>query len=198
MKLKISPNIALPTKYGILNFKLFRSKIPNKEAIIVHHTNTFEDIDTVHVRIHNSCVFSETLGTMDCDCSSQLIDFLKKIESNNGLLLYVYDEGRGAGLMNKIKAINLQQELGINTAQAYEKLNLQLDKEDYLFESEILKAILPNKKIILHTNNPKKVEGLKINDINVINRQPLVKAINETIIKYLLEKANVLDHDIEL
>ncbi len=194
MTLESSPTIQLPTSQGRLHLTYYSNSI--KEAIVIYKSMDFEN--SINLRIHNSCVFSESFRTTDCDCRDQLQKFLELIGESNGLLIYVFDEGRGTGLKNKFEAINIQQSKGLNTLEAFEILGLAPDKTDYFFESEILKNLLPNREFTLHTNNPRKLEALVKNGIFIIKRNASVVVSNETVRKYLKGKADNLNHDIDL
>lgn len=189
-----SPTVSLPTAYGIYNYTFFESD--GNRAILVSNLN--REHTEIQLRIHNSCVFSEALGAIDCDCNNQLNMFLQVIGSAPGALLYVYDEGRGAGLMNKFKAINIQQQEGLNTVQAYEKLGLKVDKDAYIFESAILKQVGLVAGLVLYTNNPRKKSALEANGISLLRVEPIIKISNDLVANYLEEKGDILNHDIEL
>lgn len=194
--LTLSSKIQLQTEYGDLNF--IHASLNNKEALVVFKKYDINQ-DALLVRIQSSCVFSETFHTIDCDCASQLASSLKLISEENGLVIYIYDEGRGAGLFNKIEAIKLQQDKSINTVQAFNELGLKADERAFEIAIEIMKTLVaPETEIELLTNNPYKSERLIENGIKVTKIRPIIEIGNEITRQYLLEKKEVLGHLIDI
>jgi len=150
------------------------------------------------VRVQSSCVFSEAIEAIDCDCASQLHASLDLIGAGGGIVIYTYEEGRGAGLRNKIEAVKLQQDHGYDTARAFARLGFLPDPRSYEAAAAILHSLLrPSQEVKLLTNNPSKTEALIRAGINIIDVIPLVIRSNETVARYLAEKARVLGHVIE-
>jgi len=153
----------------------------------------------VIVRIHSSCVFGESFGAADCDCGSQLKAALRLVGEEGGLVAYFYQEGRGAGLQTKMRAIGLQQEENLDTAAAYVRLGLIPDPRDFNSAAAVLGRILGNdREIVLLTNNPKKLHSLRQRQLNVVGSRPLVIIPTDEVRLYLREKVRVLDHQIDL
>src|SRR5580698_7583519 len=125
--LEIGHGISLETENGIFSFRY--ASLNSREALIV--ANILEGENKIKVRIHSSCVFSESFHTIDCDCSDQLNDAIKSIGKEKGVIIYLFEEGRGVGLKKKIEAIRIQKELGLNTAEAFERLGFKSDERSF-------------------------------------------------------------------
>ena len=183
----------LPTEYG--NFKAIVyecSKGLHHIALVKGKINGKNDI---LVRVHSECVTGEVFHSLRCDCQQQLDKALKLIAKDDGVLLYLRQEGRGIGLVNKIKAYALQDK-GMDTVEANEKLGFKADARDYTVGTQIL-ADLGIKRIKLITNNPKKIEGLERYGIKIVERVPLIIKPNTTNKKYLEAKKKKLGHYLE-
>lgn len=191
---EVGQEISLETEYGLFSFRY--ASLNSREALIV--SNNPDKENKINVRIQSSCVFSETFHALSCDCSDQLIDSIKLIGKEKGVIIYLFDEGRGVGLKKKIEAIRIQNELGLNTAEAFEKLGFKSDERNFELAISILKNLYSGREIELITNNPLKVEKLRESGINISTIVYSVHSKNETIKNYLLEKKNVLGHIIEL
>jgi GTP cyclohydrolase II len=126
------------------------------------------------VRVQSSCLFSESFWAADCDCALQLQTALGRIGADGGVLLYFYEEGRGAGLMAKFKAIELQQVQGLDTRRAYECLKMKVDARSYEAAAGVLRQLLNDSPICLLSNNPDKFDGLKRHGVNVVVRERLI------------------------
>lgn len=145
------------------------------------------------VRIHSRCLTGDTLASLRCDCRDQLEASLEYINGKGcGILVYLDQEGRGIGLANKIKAYSLQDE-GMDTVEANQHLGFRDDLRDYHVAAEILKN-LGVTEIDLLTNNPQKVEDLKLHGITVKNRMPLVIKPNKYNSRYLETKREKMHH----
>jgi GTP cyclohydrolase II len=195
-ELVISEPILLPTKFG--SFLIRHIKLRDREGVVLFSEKQFTN--PVLVRVQSSCLFSESFLANDCDCSLQLQETLKIIATEGGLLIYLYEEGRGAGLEFKIKAIKVQQDLGYDTASAYKYLGIKSDVRNHEIAASVISSFLgENSCIELLTNNPAKVKALEEAGINVLKRRSLICNINETISNYLTEKStflgHILDHD---
>lgn len=189
--LHIGQPIQLKTKYA--EFQASYISWGGNEGVAVFRGLPFPE--PCPVRIHSSCLFSEALGSNDCDCASQLSEALRIIAESGGLLVYTYEEGRGAGLRTKMEAIKLQRDEGVDTASAYHRLGLSRDLRDWQFQSMVLRQLLPpNHPVVLLTNHPGKVDSLRNFGVNVIERRSLVIAQNPEVTRYLEEKSQVLGH----
>ena len=182
----------LPTKYGHFMLHLFRSDIDEHDhiAIIKGEISTNEP---VLVRVHSECLTGDLLGSLRCDCGDQLHTALQMIENQGrGILLYMRQEGRGIGLANKIKAYALQEH-GKDTVEANEVLGYKPDLRDYGIGAQILFE-LGVRKILLLTNNPKKIVGLEGYGLRVVERIPIEIHPNANNLKYLATKRDKLGH----
>jgi GTP cyclohydrolase II len=190
---KIGEPISLPTPFGELQVR--HVTVGGHEGVVITGSNDFTS--PVPVRIQSSCLFSESILATNCDCAAQLHAALE-IVSTGGLLVYLYEEGRGAGLKAKIDAIKIMKERECDTAQAYRFLNLDPDLRNYeTAASIVLKIIGTEREIVLITNNPHKVSALLAHDLRIVSRRPLVCRVNDAVDRYLEEKARVLGHKLE-
>lgn len=151
------------------------------------------DGEPVLARVHSECLTGDALFSMRCDCGAQLQAALKRIaEEGRGALLYLRQEGRGIGLLNKVKAYKLQDE-GADTVEANEKLGFGADMRDYSICKNMLDQ-LQIKQVKLMTNNPRKMNALTDQGIDVVERIPLQTGQNPHNAKYLATKAGKLGH----
>lgn len=144
------------------------------------------------VRIHSECLTGDLLGSMRCDCGAQLEKSLDVITREKGVLIYLRQEGRGIGLINKLKAYNLQDE-GLNTIDANHQLGFDTDEREYDIAIFILKD-LGIRRIRLLTNNPEKVNSLSREGIEIVDRIPLMIQPNEDNEEYLRVKRDLMGH----
>lgn len=152
----------------------------------------------VPVRVQSSCVFSEALRTVDCDCAAQLEESLKIAATEGGIVVYIYEEGRGAGLKRKLEAIKLQKSLGLDTAAAFDRLGLPPEPRSFEMAARALGGILKkDQPIALLTNNKRKVEALRSMGFTDVSRRRLVVQRGPLVEKYLQEKARALGHLID-
>ncbi len=192
--IKREDEITLPTEHG--NFKLipFR-QINNNQIHLALKKGDWSSKDEVLVRVHSSCITGDILGSLRCDCGSQLKVAMKMInESKRGLLIYMNQEGRGIGLLNKLKTYKLQED-GYDTVEANEKLGFNMDSRDYGVGAQILRDLHAN-KIILLTNNPKKRIGLIGYGIKIIKNISIEIEPNNFNKKYLETKRDKMGHEI--
>lgn len=183
----------LPTTYGV--FKIIIYTVGKLEHVVLLIGKDFKK--TALVRIHSRCLTGDVFTSLKCDCREQLIASLTKIgKSKNGVFIYLNQEGRGIGLVNKIKAYALQ-ETGLDTIQANEQLGFTADSRSYKVAAQILKD-LHIQTINLLTNNPDKVNQLKHYGINVVKCIPLEIAPNSINKNYLKTKKNSLGHILKL
>lgn len=146
------------------------------------------------IRIQSSCIFSESFLANDCDCSLQLSSSIKYICAEGGIIIYLWQEGRGIGLEGKMRAMNLEIERGLDTSEAFKILGYKADLRRYSIVIEVLKELDVPTSIVLATNNPDKIKQLEENGFTVIKRHQLRYDTNKKIDKYLNMKKNVLDH----
>lgn len=185
-------DVNLPTKHGKFKLHMFRSKLDNKEHLALVK-GVIDPKKPVLVRVHSECLTGDLLGSLRCDCQDQFIKSLKIIEhEGNGIVLYMRQEGRGIGLANKLKAYSLQDQ-GKDTVEANEALGFKADLRDYGIGAQILRK-LGVKKIILLTNNPKKVVGLKGYGLEIVKRIPIEVPPNSVNERYLKTKRDKLGH----
>jgi len=154
--------------------------------------------DAVLVRVHSECLTGDAFGSLRCDCGEQLEAALKLIEAEGqGVLLYMRQEGRGIGLKNKIRAYGLQDEEGLDTVQANERLGFPADLRDYGVGAQIL-VDLGVRKMRMITNNPGKRAGIEGYGLAIVDRVPLEVAPNEKNLEYLRTKKEKLGHVLHL
>jgi GTP cyclohydrolase II len=182
----------LPTRYGHFTIYGFKGRGPQEEAVALVRGDLRGKTATL-VRVHSQCLTGDVLTSMRCDCRAQLELALKKIgQALSGILLYLPQEGRGIGLMNKLRAYELQDG-GMDTVEANEKLGFAADARDYDFSALILNK-LGAKKIRLLSNNPEKVRQLESNGIRVVERVPCQPRVSKTSRGYLKTKKNKMGH----
>jgi GTP cyclohydrolase II len=183
---------SIPTRWG--DFKMIAFSDSEKEMmphIALVHEN-FDPEQTVFLRIHSECMTGDLFGSKRCDCGEQLDEALHVAADKGGVVLYLRQEGRGIGLINKLKAYNLQ-DTGLNTADANVHLGLEVDARQYGIAVDIMED-LGIKAIHLITNNPLKIEAIENSKIQVISRIPLItKPVKENI-AYLQTKEELMGH----
>ncbi|GAB2987404.1 bifunctional 3,4-dihydroxy-2-butanone-4-phosphate synthase/GTP cyclohydrolase II [Cyclobacterium sediminis] len=186
--------VEMPTEFG--NFKLIAYKQTNtNETHMALIKGEWKEGDTVMVRVHSSCITGDIFGSCRCDCGPQLHEAMKMVEENGkGLVLYMNQEGRGIGLINKLKAYKLQEE-GMDTVQANLALGFPMDKRDYGVGAQILRD-LGVCKIQLITNNPTKRVGLSGYGLEIVDTVPLEINSNPHNEKYLMTKRDKMGHQI--
>ncbi|MEH2094568.1 bifunctional 3,4-dihydroxy-2-butanone-4-phosphate synthase/GTP cyclohydrolase II [Nostoc sp. 'Peltigera membranacea cyanobiont' 213] len=184
----------LPSQFGQFEIYAYRHTLDNTEhvAIVKGDPANFKD-EPVMVRMHSECLTGDALGSLRCDCRMQLQAALKMIEAaGQGVVVYLRQEGRGIGLINKLKAYSLQ-DMGLDTVEANERLGFPADLRDYGMGAQMLMD-LGIKKIRLITNNPRKIAGVKGYGLEVVDRVPLLIEANEYNSYYLATKAKKLGH----
>ena len=182
----------LPTRYGRFTIYGFEGNGPQEEAVALVRGKLNGKIAPL-VRVHSQCLTGDVLASLRCDCRAQLELSLKKIgQASSGILLYLPQEGRGIGLMNKLRAYQLQDG-GMDTVEANQELGFAADARDYDFSAQILKQ-LGAKKIRLLSNNPEKVRQLENSGIEVVERVPCQPKVHKTSRAYLRTKKKKMGH----
>jgi len=187
----------LPTRYGRFTIHGFRGNGPQDEAVALVRgkiRGPFKSKKSVPlVRVHSQCLTGDVLSSLRCDCRGQLELSMKKIsQARSGVLLYLPQEGRGIGLMNKLRAYELQDG-GMDTVEANESLGFAADVRDYDFPGKILKK-LGATQIRLLSNNPEKVRQLEAAGIQVVERVPCQPRISKISRAYLQTKKKKMGH----
>jgi 3,4-dihydroxy 2-butanone 4-phosphate synthase / GTP cyclohydrolase II len=188
---KLVAETLLPTKYGDFDVKIYRSSVDDKEHIVLIKGDiSGSDVLT---RVHSECITGEVFMSEKCDCGDQLEKSMKMIKENgSGVILYMRQEGRGIGLVNKIKAYELQRG-GLDTVDANKELGFAGDLRDYGIGAQIL-ADIGVKKIRLMTNNPQKIVGLEGYGIEIVERVPLEVDPGKRNHSYLKTKKDKMGH----
>lgn len=186
----------LPTKYGDFKVLAFQEKNSSKchLALVKGKIKTNEPM---LIRVHSECLTGDALGSQKCDCGEQYSAAMEMIsKEDSGILLYMRQEGRGIGLLNKLKAYALQDQ-GLDTVDANLALGFREDMRDYKVSADMLK-ILGIKNIKLITNNPAKIEGLERYDIKVVERVSIQMPLNKNDESYLKTKKERMNHLLDL
>jgi GTP cyclohydrolase II len=194
-----SPSLAakavLPTKFGKFTIYGFEGRGPQEEAVALVRGN-LQGRAAPLVRVHSQCLTGDVLTSLRCDCRAQLELSLKKIsEAPSGILLYLPQEGRGIGLMNKLRAYELQDG-GMDTVEANESLGFAADAREYEFPAKILKK-LGATCIRLLSNNPDKIKQLESAGIRVVERVPCQPRLSKISRAYLQTKKRKMGHLLE-
>jgi 3,4-dihydroxy 2-butanone 4-phosphate synthase/GTP cyclohydrolase II len=186
--------VDMPTKFGDFKLVAFSEKNTANEHLALIK-GTWEKNEPVLVRVHSSCFTGDILGSMRCDCGEQLHAAMHMVEKEGkGAILYMNQEGRGIGLVNKLKAYKLQ-ETGMDTVEANLHLGFPMDKRDYGIGAQILRHLGIN-KLRLMSNNPKKRAGLLGYGIEIVDAVPIEIEPNPHNEKYLQTKRDKLGHEI--
>ncbi|WP_036486094.1 bifunctional 3,4-dihydroxy-2-butanone-4-phosphate synthase/GTP cyclohydrolase II [Myxosarcina sp. GI1] len=183
-----------PSQFGDFQIYAYRNTLDNSEHLAIVKGELAElAAKPAVVRMHSECLTGDALGSMRCDCRMQLQSALKMIEAHGlGVVVYLRQEGRGIGLVNKLKAYTLQ-DIGLDTVEANERLGFAPDLRDYGMGAQILND-LGIKQIRLITNNPRKIAGLKGYGLEIVDRLPLLIEANDYNSEYLATKAKKLGH----
>jgi len=188
--------VDMPTAYGHFKLTPFRQLSNNKEHIALVKGEWKEE-EPILVRVHSSCITGDIFGSCRCECGEQLHRAMKLIEEEGkGVLVYMIQEGRGIGLMNKIKAYKLQEE-GLDTVDANLHLGFDADERDYGIGAQILRAVGVN-KIRLMSNNPIKRIGLESYGLSIVENVPLEVKPNEYNFEYMKTKKDRMGHHLKL
>ena len=192
--IKEEVRVKMPTKYGEFELIAF-TQLNTGEVHMALKKGQWAKNESVLVRVHSSCMTGDILGSLRCDCGDQLHAALKMVEAEGkGLVLYMNQEGRGIGLLNKLKAYKLQ-ELGMDTVEANIKLGFSMDERDYGVGAQILRE-LDISKIRLISNNPKKRAGLLGYGLEIVDTVPIETVPNVHNEKYLKTKRDKMGHSI--
>ncbi len=186
--------VDMPTEYGSFKMIAFEDKTSGKSLFALTKGSWKQD-EPVLVRVHSSCVTGDILGSLRCDCGPQLHAAMRQVnEEGKGVVLYIQQEGRGIGLMNKLKAYKLQEE-GLDTVEANHKLGFKADQRDYGIGAQVLRK-LEVSKLKLMTNNPKKRIGLIGYGLEIVDNVPLEIEANPHNENYLKTKRDKLGHNL--
>ena len=192
MALRFIESSKLPTRWGTFDIHGFEDPFKGKEHIAISMGDCANG-EPLLIRIHSECLTGDALGSLRCDCGEQLQEAMKRIaELGRGAILYLRQEGRGIGLVNKIRAYNLQDQ-GADTVEANEQLGFGADMRDYSICASMLEH-LGAKQVKLMTNNPRKVAALKDLGIEVVDRVPLQADSHPHNVKCPTTKAGKLGH----
>ena len=184
----------LPSQFGQFQIYGYRNLLDDTETVAIVKGNPADFIDKpIMVRMHSECLTGDALGSLRCDCRMQLQAALKMIENaGEGVVVYLRQEGRGIGLINKLKAYSLQ-DLGLDTVEANNRLGFPADLRNYGVGAQVLND-LGISQIRLITNNPRKIAGLKGYGLKIVGRVPLLIEANDYNNDYLATKAEKLGH----
>jgi len=185
MNITISNIANLPSRFG--DFKVKAFKEGEKEHLVIYK-EPLEEIPIV--RVHSECLTGDAIGSLKCDCRDQLEYALKMAQETNGMVIYLRQEGRDIGLLNKINAYALQDK-GLNTVEANHQLGFRADERTYEMVTYILHHFNIH-KIKLLTNNPDKINS--INDIEIVERVPIIMQTNKYNEDYISTKKEKMGH----
>ena len=186
----------LPSRFGDYQVVAFTSCADHKEHAAFVHGDIFDGTE-VPVRLHSECLTGDAIGSLRCDCRDQLIESLERIgQMERGIVLYLRQEGRGIGFVNKIRAYQLQ-DAGYDTVEANQILGFRPDERDYGVAAHMLRA-LHVRSIQIMTNNPAKVADLERHGIQIVGRIPVAIPPNEVNRQYLETKQRKMGHLLDL
>ena len=188
-------DVALPTRHGRFRLTAFEDSLA-KEVHLALHMGTWTEEEAVLTRVHSQCVTGDIFGSQRCDCGEQLHVAMQSVSENGqGVVLYMKQEGRGIGLLNKLRAYELQEK-GLDTVEANEALGFRMDHRDYGIGCQILRN-LGIRKLRLMTNNPTKRIGLHGYGLEIVERVPIEMPANDCNRFYLKTKRDRMGHILE-
>lgn len=186
----------LPTTFGKFKIAGYRSLNSNEEFVVLFKGEMKADVPTL-VRIHSQCLTGDVFGSIKCDCGPQLQRAMELIEKEGrGAIVYQQQEGRGIGIINKIRAYALQDE-GADTIEANERLGLEVDLREYNQCVEILRD-LGLKKVKVLSNNPEKIQAIRDGGLEIVERVPIEFKPSKNTLKYLTTKKLQMGHLLHL
>ncbi len=189
---KCEQTAKLPTRHGEFDIAVYSTSVDDKEYIALTHGDIGNG-EEVLVRVHSECLTGDVFGSARCDCGDQLDHAMKRIvEEGRGAIIYLRQEGRGIGLVNKIHAYKLQDE-GLDTVEANHELGFKADLREYGIGAQILRDI-GVKSVKLLTNNPRKLIGIEGHGIKIVGRESIVCEHNPYNVSYLSTKKQKLGH----
>lgn len=191
-KIKIQAHTKLPSSFGDFTLYAFSDSADDPQPHLAMVHTAMDPNKTVAVRFHSECLTGDILGSKRCDCGEQLHESLRIIEEKGGALLYLRQEGRGIGLINKLKAYELQDD-GMDTVDANVHLGFAPDERDFTIAIKMLE-LLNISAIKLITNNPLKMNALEGSSVKFEGRIPLIINANDTNSDYLNTKAKRMGH----
>jgi 3,4-dihydroxy 2-butanone 4-phosphate synthase/GTP cyclohydrolase II len=182
----------LPSRFGEFTLHVYQSETDQRSHLALVKGEITPDVPVL-VRVHSECLTGDVFGSLRCDCNEQLVSAMATIErEGRGVLVYMRQEGRGIGLLNKIRAYKLQDQ-GFDTVEANEQLGFRADLRDYGIGAQILRDVGVG-KMRLMTNNPRKVVGLSAYGLEIVERIPLEIHPNDHNERYLAAKRDKLGH----
>ncbi|MEJ5048749.1 GTP cyclohydrolase II [Chryseobacterium culicis] len=190
--LKIQAQSKIPTDYGLFTMYAFSENEENWSPHLVLVADNTDFNKVVNVRFHSECITGEIFHSKKCECGQQLDTAMKYISNNGGVIIYLRQEGRNIGIINKLRAYELQEQ-GWDTVEANLKLGFPADGRNFDIAVEML-GILNIKEINLLTNNPDKIKAVENSDIILNSRIPLEIDSNEVNESYLVKKKNYFGH----
>ncbi len=194
--LKREVSTRIPTHFGTFQLMLFTSNTDDKQHLALVKGNV-GDGENILVRIHSECFTGEVLGSRRCDCGEQLEQAMRMIaRARCGAILYLRQEGRGIGLLDKLRAYNLQDE-GLDTVEANLRLGHRADERDYTVAALMIRN-LGIRSINLITNNPQKIHQMRELDVQVNRRTPIEIRPHPENLNYLLTKVRRMNHMLKL
>ncbi len=189
-------NVELPTAWGNFILQAYKQKITGQEHLALIK-GTWQKDEPVLVRVHSSCITGDIFGSCRCDCGPQLHKAMEMVErEGKGVILYMNQEGRGIGLLNKLKAYKLQEQ-GLDTVDANLQLGFKMDERDYGVGAQILRD-LGISKLRLMTNNPTKRAGLIGYGLEIVENIPIEIMPNPFNEEYLRTKKEKMGHNLKL